>query len=133
MSLLFFAFVSVIFVASLAILSDMIFNQFPTSRLSQYNNDVDIEFQKGSKWANHGNMVKRNTDVIKIQGAQLENHWHPPLQPKRLGRIGSNFRWVALRRILSGASRRFLNFVLGAEILGIFMLILGPLEGPKIP
>ena len=59
---------------------------------------------------------------------RAQNRWL-----KRLGRIGSNFRWEALRRILSGALRRFLNFVLGAEILGIFMLILGPLEGPKIP
>ena len=37
-----------------------------------------------------------------------QNRWQPPLQPKPLDRIG-------------------------AEILGIFMLILGPLEGLKIP
>ena len=58
---------------------------------------------------------------------------NPPLQPKLLDRIGSNFSRKLFRRIVSGAPRRFLNFVLGAEILGIFMLILGPLEGPKIP
>ena len=31
------------------------------------------------------------TELIKIQGERHENHWHPPLQPKPLGRIGSFF------------------------------------------
>ena len=61
----------------------------------------------------------------------VRNRWHPPLQPKPLDRIGSNFLWKPLRRILSGASRGFLNFVLEAEILRRSCLFLSPLEGPK--
>ena len=47
----------------------------------------------------------------------------PPLQPKRLGRIGSFFGTRPLMWILSGAPRRFLNFILKPEIwahLGVF-------------
>ena len=74
-----------------------------------------------------------STEVPEIQDVHWPKSMAPPLQPKPLDRIGSNFSWKPFRRIVSGAPRRFLNFVLGAEILGIFMLILGPLEGPKIP
>ena len=47
----------------------------------------------------------------------VRNRWHPPLQPKPLDRIGSNFLWKPLRRILSGASGGFLNFILEAKIM----------------
>ena len=32
-----------------------------------------------------------------------QNRWQPPLQPKPLDRIGSNFSWKPFRRIVSGA------------------------------
>ena len=47
----------------------------------------------------------------------VQNRWHPPLQPKPPDRIGSNFSWKPFRRIVSGAPRRFLNFLLEVEIM----------------
>ena len=49
----------------------------------------------------------------------------PSLQPKRLEQIGSIFWWMPLLLILSGSSRRFLNFILEAEILSKYQAILG--------
>ena len=55
-----------------------------------------------------------NTEVSELQDGE-----HPPLQPKRLGRIGSYFFWKPLWM------RRFSKFVLEAEILSEFQAIFG--------
>ena len=58
--------------------------------------------------------IERNTtwEALKIDGTPP-----PPLQPKRLGRIGSCFGERPLMWIVSGAPRRFLNFIQEAETL----------------
>ena len=58
---------------------------------------------------------KMHTEVPVLQDVEGQNRWHPP---KRLGRIGWNFWWKPLRRILSGAPRRFLICCPWAEIWG---------------
>ena len=63
---------------------------------------------------------------------RVQNRWHPPLQPKRLGRIWWNFCWKRLRRILSGAPRRFFNFILEPEIWSPPVPPLRPLPGQKM-
>ena len=63
---------------------------------------------------------------------RVQNQWHYSLQPKRLGWIGSNLFWESLSRILSGASRGFLNFILEAELMTFcssFLSIFEPFKG----
>ena len=71
------------------------------------------------------------TEVIKIQGVQPRKSLAPPLQPKRLGRIGSFFGERTIMWILLGAPRRFLNFVLKAEIWAHLWAFEGSSRGPK--
>ena len=72
------------------------------------------------------------TEVPELQDEERPKSLAPPLQPKRLGRIGSNFSWEPLRRVLSGSSRRFSNFALEAEILGLNLLNSGPIGEQKL-
>ena len=71
------------------------------------------------------------TEVPELYDVEGPKSMAPPIELKPLGRIGSNFLWKPLRRILSGASRGFLNFVVEAEILGHLCSFQSLLEGPK--
>ena len=74
----------------------------------------------------------RHTEVPELQDVPQPKSLAPPLQPKRLGQISSFFSWEPLRRVLSGSPRGFSNFASEAEILGINMLISGPIRKGKI-
>ena len=56
------------------------------------------------------------TEVSELQGEKPQKRSTPPLQPKRLGRIDSFFGERPFMWILSDSPRRFLNFILRAEI-----------------
>ena len=62
--------------------------------------------------------IYRSARITRCAGSKIAST-PPPLQPKRLGQISSNFtfRWQFLWRILSGAPARFSNFLLEAEIM----------------
>ena len=67
--------------------------------------------------------VYRSERITRWKASKTE---HPPLQPKRLGRIGSFFGERPFMWILSDSPRRFLNFILRAEIWPKNRKILNP-------